>query len=320
MSNKLLAKLLLIPMVLAGCTAYSAEMDETGSPSEDPIPKPAFSDVEEGDKYYMSITYLREQGIIDGYDDNTFRAYEDINRAEALKMLTLASGAFIEEEIVDVEDPPFTDTPETEWYAKYLAAAKEKGIITGYDDNSFKPGKTINLAESLAIYIGSFEDVAYPNFQDYLFDDTPIDAWFIPYTAYAASHELINVYSSNTINPNQEMTRGYLAEIIYRMEMSKEGYNFGKATFYGAAVQGNGTASGETFDMYQMTAAHKTLAFGTIVEVTNLANGKSVQVKINDRGPYGPGRVIDLTSSAFEKIGWLGTGIISVQYKIISTP
>ena len=74
------------------------------------------------------------------------------------------------------------------------------------------------------------------------------------------------------------------------------------------------------FDMYEMTAAHKTLPFGSIVEVTNLANGKTVQVEITDRGPYGPGRVIDLTSSAFEVISSLSRGIIYVEYKVISEP
>ncbi|MFA5948577.1 MAG: septal ring lytic transglycosylase RlpA family protein, partial [Candidatus Gracilibacteria bacterium] len=92
---------------------------------------------------------------------------------------------------------------------------------------------------------------------------------------------------------------------------------FGKATYYGAAVQGNGTASGETFDMNVFTAAHKTLPFGTIVKATNLANGKSVEVKINDRGPYGAGRVLDLSSSAFKELAPLSTGVITIQYEVI---
>ena len=111
-----------------------------------------------------------------------------------------------------------------------------------------------------------------------------------------------------------------MAEIIYKLRKYWDQYHFGKATFYGAAVQGHGTASGKIFDMYAMTAAHKTLPFGTIVEVINIANGKKVEVEITDRGPFGYGRELDLTSSAFEQIATLGTGVINVQYKVISSP
>lgn len=182
------------------------------------------------------------------------------------------------------------------------------------------PEETINLVETLKILLECYDDIEYPDVNDYLFSDVALDAWYTKYIAYAASKGLINIYSSYSANPDQEMIRGYLAEIIYRKIMSEQGYDFGKATFYGAAFHGNGTASGKTFNMYEYTAAHKTLSFGTIVKVTNMANDKSVQVEITDRGPYGPGRVIDLTSTAFEDIASLSTGVINVQYKIISTP
>lgn len=315
MSNiRSISKALLIPMTLITLNAALI------------MPAAAFSDVEKGNAYYISISYLEKNGIIDGYSDGTFKPSQEINRAEALKMLTLASGIFTEEEIEEKEATnedkkrPFTDTPISAWYTVYIKAAKEAGIINGYEDGSFKPEETINLAEALKIYLESFDNLEYPNIEDYLFNDTPLDAWFTKYTAYATSKGIINIYDSNTVNPEQGLIRGYLAEIIYRKIMSEEGYSFGKATFYGEAVQGWGTASGETFDMNLPTAAHKTLPFGTMVEVTNLANGKSVEVKINDRGPYGPGRVIDLASSAFEQIASLSTGVISVQYKIVSEP
>lgn len=279
-----------------------------------------FTDVEVGDGHYMAITTLEEQGIINGYDDGTFQSWQNVNRAEALKMLTIASGVFSEEDFNigdEITEAPFSDTPISAWYTKYLIVAKEKGVINGYDDNSYKPEQTVNLAEALKIYLESHENLAYPNTEDWLFNDTPINEWYTKYTAYAASRGMLDIWATNEIYPNQKITRGYLAEIIYRKLKFKDGYKFGKATFYGAAVQGNGTASGETFNMYQLTAAHKTLPFGTIVEVTNLANGKSVQVKITDRGPYGPGRVLDLTTAAFQQIGSTSSGVINVQYKVI---
>lgn len=318
MRLKILFSLLILILTFSSISAFSAFTEEEA------VEIPSFSDVNQGDKYYVAITYLKENGIINGYEDGTFRAEQDIDRAQALKMLTLASGVFSEENLEeDLGERPFQDTPLSEWYTKYLAAAKEKGIISGYDDKTFKPWKNINLAEALKIFLNGFEDIDYESAlakEDSYTTDTPEGEWFTKYTAYAISKGLINIYSDNTINPTQTMTRGYLAEIIYRMEMSKDGYEFGKATWYGAATQGHKTASGEIFDYNLMTAAHKYLPFGTIIEVTNLANGKSVQVSINDRGPYGYGRVLDLSSGAFKEIASLGSGIINVQYKIVHLP
>ena len=84
----------------------------------------------------------------------------------------------------------------------------------------------------------------------------------------------------------------------------------GAASNYGGRLHGGPTASGERFNQYAMTAAHKTLPMGTRVRVTNLANEKSVEVKINDRGPYIKGRVIDLSRGAFQQIAPLKQGII----------
>ncbi|NIO07563.1 MAG: septal ring lytic transglycosylase RlpA family protein [Deltaproteobacteria bacterium] len=88
---------------------------------------------------------------------------------------------------------------------------------------------------------------------------------------------------------------------------------FGQASFYAAKYQGRKTASGERFDQSAMTAAHRSLPFGTTVTVTNIKNGKSVRVRINDRGPFVRGRIIDLTRSAFARIGDLRSGVIDVK-------
>lgn len=74
------------------------------------------------------------------------------------------------------------------------------------------------------------------------------------------------------------------------------------ASWYGPGFHGKRTASGERYNMYALTAAHKTLPFGSVVRVTNTKNGKSVTVKINDRGPFKPGRVIDLSKAANQAI------------------
>lgn len=96
-----------------------------------------------------------------------------------------------------------------------------------------------------------------------------------------------------------------------------EYYESGKASFYGGKWHGRKTANGEIFDTYTLTAAHKTLPFGTKVKVTNLDNGKSVVVRINNRGPYIKGRVIDLSTAAFSSIENVNKGVTSVKLEIL---
>lgn len=91
--------------------------------------------------------------------------------------------------------------------------------------------------------------------------------------------------------------------------------NCGMASWY--ALHGNRTANGERMNMHGMTAAHKKLAFNTKVEVTNPKNGKSVVVRINDRGPFTGGRVLDLSKGSAAKIGIVGTGVGKVCYRVV---
>src|SRR5215471_7906955 len=89
----------------------------------------------------------------------------------------------------------------------------------------------------------------------------------------------------------------------------------GKASYYADKFNGRKTANGETFQNSKLTAAHKTLPFGTKVKVINLDNGKSVKVRINDRGPFVSGRIIDLSKKAAKKIGMVDTGVGNVKIK-----
>lgn len=91
----------------------------------------------------------------------------------------------------------------------------------------------------------------------------------------------------------------------------------GEASWYGPGFAGKSTASGERFDPFDMTAAHKSLPFGTMVQVTNKANGKSVIVRINDRFPGTKGREIDLSRAAFAAIANPNEGVIDVKIKVI---
>jgi rare lipoprotein A len=88
----------------------------------------------------------------------------------------------------------------------------------------------------------------------------------------------------------------------------------GVASFY---TEGTQTASGEKFNTHELTAAHPTLPFGTRLRVTNVATGKSVTVRVNDRGPYVAGRVVDVSYSAAESLGMVGKGVANVKLDVV---
>lgn len=104
---------------------------------------------------------------------------------------------------------------------------------------------------------------------------------------------------------------------IFVLPISLFAADVGYASWYGGKFHGRLTANGETFDTYKLTAAHRTLPFHTIVKVTNLKNGKSVEVRINDRGPFVRGRIIDLSKAAAEAIDMTGDGVARVRLEVV---
>ena len=94
----------------------------------------------------------------------------------------------------------------------------------------------------------------------------------------------------------------------------------GIASWYGHPYHGRAAASGEIYDMQQLTAAHRTLPFGTWVHVINLDNDKTVEVRINDRGPFASDRIIDLSQAAARAIGMIGPGTARVRLEVAGTP
>ena len=97
-------------------------------------------------------------------------------------------------------------------------------------------------------------------------------------------------------------------------QVDPHGYHAeGQASYYGARHHGNKTASGERFDQNALTAAHRSLPFGSRVQVTNLRNDKTVVVRINDRGPYAKKRIIDLSQKAAEQLDMLRDGVVPVR-------
>ena len=91
----------------------------------------------------------------------------------------------------------------------------------------------------------------------------------------------------------------------------------GGASWYGRLFHGRPTSSGEPYDMYAMTAAHKTMPIPSFARVRNPANGREVIVRVNDRGPYVPGRVVDVSYSAANALGMVGKGVTSVKLDVV---
>ncbi|MBH0112389.1 septal ring lytic transglycosylase RlpA family protein [Novosphingobium sp. YJ-S2-02] len=131
-----------------------------------------------------------------------------------------------------------------------------------------------------------------------------------PVAAAAAISEATSANAAGALTVSQPVVQALPVEA----EPEFEAYGKGRASYYGARFAGNPTASGEIFDPEAMTAAHRTLPFGTQVQVTNPANGESVVVTINDRGPFHGNRVIDLSKAAARELGLIrrGSGVVEL--------
>ncbi len=101
-------------------------------------------------------------------------------------------------------------------------------------------------------------------------------------------------------------------------KLSRGVYQIGIASYYGKQFHNRRTANGEKYDMFAFTCAHLTLQFGTRIKVTNLDNGKWVMVRVNDRGPFVEGRILDLSYAAAKKIGLVLTGTAKVKIEIVA--
>ena len=142
-----------------------------------------------------------------------------------------------------------------------------------------------------------------------------VTLFFLGCTSKSYVTKVYNV--PNVSNPTKK-PYSVNGEIYYPLNRVNVGWSQrGIASWYGPNFHGRYTSNGEIYNMYALTAAHKTLPMNTIVKVTNLNNGKSVIVRINDRGPFVKGRIIDLSYAAGKKIGLDVTGTAPVLIKVI---
>jgi rare lipoprotein A len=119
---------------------------------------------------------------------------------------------------------------------------------------------------------------------------------------------------SSATNRHVASAKKHTPFALHRNAAATPGASQGIASFY---TEGTQTASGEKFDTHDLTAAHPTLPFGTRLRVTNVATGQSVTVRVNDRGPYVPGRIVDVSYSAAQTLGMVGEGIAKVKLDVV---
>jgi rare lipoprotein A len=289
----------------------------TDGATQEQTTQQVFTDIDTGSTHYVAIKYLKDKGFIKGYDDGSFRPLDEINRAEALKMV-LASIRGVATK--NPEEFSFKDVNPEDWFYGTIVDAWNNYLIRGYSDGLFHPEKSINTAESLKIILKQ-EGGTIPGTVTYKpYTDVNIDDWFAPYAQMAKERSIIlEERFSGNLNPGDTVNRGNLAEYLYRTIRSREGSSFARATWYADLLANQSTASGEAYVPDHFTVAHKTLTFGTKLLVTNLANGKSVEVTVNDRGPYVTGVDLDLSKSAFAAIASTGAGVINTEFQIISS-
>jgi|SRR5215467_5206175 peptidoglycan lytic transglycosylase len=126
--------------------------------------------------------------------------------------------------------------------------------------------------------------------------------------------------SSEAANTRGDVNSPQTQPASSKHKKSSKPYQVGLASWYGEDFDGKATASGEPYDMLDFTAAHLTIPLGTYVRVTNLRNGRSVVVKVNDRGPIVPGRIIDLSYNAARSLNFSARGVQQVRLDLVSSP
>ncbi|MFA6527982.1 MAG: S-layer homology domain-containing protein [Candidatus Gracilibacteria bacterium] len=186
----------------------------------------SFTDMNSDDEYYDAISYLQSIGTIEGYADGTFKPDQDINRAEVMKILIEGLGI-----TPSLEDYSFCfDDVQDDWYAPYVCYAKAQGWVSGYEDGYFRPANPINRVEATKMVINTqgFSQELSSNFIALPFTDVDSSEWYAIYLDVAENLNLVTE-SSGAFHPSENMTRGYLSEMIFRglvvNEMDAEAYS-----------------------------------------------------------------------------------------------
>jgi murein DD-endopeptidase MepM/ murein hydrolase activator NlpD len=174
-------------------------------------PVTIFTDVDSTHSNAKAIQYLKDNEIINGYDDGSFQPDKTVNRIEALKMIFLGLNI----ELKPMLDLGFPDTSNQQWYSPYVGTAVNKSIAKGYPDGTFGPANTVNRAEYLKILLNSAR-IAPDSVDENPYADVPADAWFSSFAAYSKLKNIFPI-SGNLFEGDRGVTRAEVAETIYRL-------------------------------------------------------------------------------------------------------
>jgi uncharacterized protein YkwD len=172
-----------------------------------------FTDVPYTHQNSDAISYLQSNNIVEGYNDNTFRPDNLINRVEFLKIVLEGTDVPLDSE----KSTGFTDIDTNQWYVPYLRKAKEEGWVKGYPDNTFRPLNPINKVEALKILgeVQKWDMLALAEVPEAAYKDTYRFSWYSPYVHFAKEKGLLTE-EINYLEPGKEISRAYMAEIVYQ--------------------------------------------------------------------------------------------------------
>ncbi len=171
----------------------------------------AFTDVPPSYKYYKAIQYLKNQHIINGYSDGSFKPEKTVNRSEALKMILKALNISIQKNIPN----PFNDVSQKDWFINYVLSAYKYNIVKGYNDGTFKPEKTVSRSEYFKILIKTSKLPLKGIPTEDPFVDVPKNSWFAEYAQFAKEHKLLH-FGTHFLG-HKGVTRAEVAESIYQL-------------------------------------------------------------------------------------------------------
>lgn len=169
-----------------------------------------FSDVLRGTWYAPFVEKLYDWGAISGYPDGTFKPAGNLNRAEIAKIIAKAFALTIPE---TVSTAPFKDVPADSWYAPYVLALKNAGIINGYPDGTYRPAGFVNRAEAMKIIIGA-TSAEIPEVTSTAFSDVPGNSWYAKFVQLGKVMDVINGYPDGTFKPASFINRAEASKII----------------------------------------------------------------------------------------------------------
>lgn len=173
-----------------------------------------FDDVSVDHPYYNAIIVLRYQGLLKGYEDNTYKPDQPLNRVEALKLVFEAAAISLNNGVAAAD---FSDTEDMAWYSGYLNKAVYLEVVNGYADGTFRPTQSVNLVEFLKMLeLAQKVDLSNVELAQIPYADIMPGQWYSKYINYAKINNLLKTDDTNRVFPDQPLSRARAADIIYR--------------------------------------------------------------------------------------------------------